>query len=814
VDGFRRKSIVGWGLPHHYSKAAKAGVLILIASVVGCNLYKVIDTPDHEDDNTQVVLQSDDAAAEDISVPDVNQCVADARGVQVDQTAQDKQLYLFPAVDELPFNKGLPNLFVMQDGSYVETKEDWEKQRDYLKAMLEHYQYGHMPPKAKDIAVKKITPIAIYGGEAIQIKLEVAISRKGKEFILRMGILRPNKPGKFPVIIKNDEFLFDVSEIKDLEIRRIYEGRREEIEEFVRREIIKRGYVFCKFIRTDIALDEIDNRRTGAFVLYPEYDWGTIAAWAWGYKIALDVLEREPFVDMGKVAATGHARGGKAALCAGIYDESIDIIVPHVSGSGGTGSWRYFDPNRPPRGLAVVKEFAPHFWVPRIFSFVGREDRLPFDAHYAKALIAPRVLLNTHVRGDYGANPYGTYLTFLAARPVFNLLKVGQNCLIHWRDGSDHNQSEEDWLTLFELCDKVFFGKDMSRQLNDNPFAGLYRFDVLRDVNTGGITALHHAVERGHKVAELLIANGVDVNAKDEDGNTPLHYAVRLGRSRKDIIKLLIENGVDINAKNNDGQTPVDVALSRNRNEFVELLIEEGADVSLDVAARFGVLTKVKSLIEKGTDINEKDVSGKAALHYAVEYGNKDVVEWLIDNGADVNVEDNDRNTPGHVALGEDNRSILELLIANGANLDSIHLSAYQGDLDKVRSFLKEGTDVNAVDSYGATPLHYAARRGSKEVVEFLIVKGADVDVKDKRNLAPLHVAAAHGHTDVVALLIDNAADIYAKGQWGYTPIYYAAWSEVTEVVELLLEKGVDVNTKDKWGGTPLHYMVSHSQRC
>ncbi|MHC4631174.1 MAG: ankyrin repeat domain-containing protein [Planctomycetota bacterium] len=325
-------------------------------------------------------------------------------------------------------------------------------------------------------------------------------------------------------------------------------------------------------------------------------------------------------------------------------------------------------------------------------------------------------------------------------------------------------------------------------------------------------SALHFAVENDRKeIAELLLDRGADVNAKDYSGETPIHSAIRAGH--RDIIELLLANGADINAKNNNGQTPVDIAISRNRKEIVELLIAKGADISIHSTSRFGDLAIVKSLVEKGADINAKDTSGRAALHYAVEKGHKDIVKLLIANGADVNVKDKDGSTPGHIALGENNRSMLELLIAKGANLDSIHLAAYKGDLDRVRSFIEKGADVNTTDSYGATPLHYAAVRGSKDVVEFLITRCADVNVKKKSGDTPLHWAAISGRKDVVELLIDNAANINERGRWDYTPIYYAAWSGVTEAVELLVEKGADVNAKDRWGWTPLHYMAKDDNR-
>ena len=81
---------------------------------------------------------------------------------------------------------------------------------------------------------------------------------------------------------------------------------------------------------------------SGIFPLYPEYDWGTIAAWAWTHSLVANVLDQLELIDMKKIVATGHSRGGKTALCAGVYDERIAITAPNSSGTGGTGSLRYF----------------------------------------------------------------------------------------------------------------------------------------------------------------------------------------------------------------------------------------------------------------------------------------------------------------------------------------------------------------------------------------------------------------------------------------------------------------------------------------
>ncbi|HCO95057.1 MAG TPA: hypothetical protein DIU00_14080 [Phycisphaerales bacterium] len=77
------------------------------------------------------------------------------------------------------------------------------------------------------------------------------------------------------------------------------------------------------------------------------------------------------------------------------------------------------------------------------------------------------------------------------------------------------------------------------------------------------------------KVAERLIKEGVDVNAKNSYGMTPLHSAAYAGSA--DLVELLIANSADVNTKDDEGRIPIDFAKDWDHTEIVELLKEHGS---------------------------------------------------------------------------------------------------------------------------------------------------------------------------------------------------------------------------------------------
>ncbi len=131
----------------------------------------------------------------------------------------------------------------------------------------------------------------------------------------------------------------------------------------------------------------------------------------------------------------------------------------------------------------------------------------------------------------------------------------------------------------------------------------VFATNTLTSTNNG----LLSAAESGDvKEVSQRLVYGANVNAKNHDGATPLHFAILSGH--KDVAELLIAKGADINAREKHGGTPLYFAAVMGYKDVAELLIAKGAKIdTLNIAALWGNKDLAELLIAKGADANDQE---------------------------------------------------------------------------------------------------------------------------------------------------------------------------------------------------------------
>ncbi|MEG4278418.1 ankyrin repeat domain-containing protein [Microcoleus sp. MON1_C1] len=344
----------------------------------------------------------------------------------------------------------------------------------------------------------------------------------------------------------------------------------------------------------------------------------------------------------------------------------------------------------------------------------------------------------------------------------------------------------------------------------------------------GDHNLLHFAGSK--EVAELLIAKGVDVNAKGTHGGTPLHIAAMFDRIK--VAQTLIAKGADINARTGSqyfNRTPLFFARSP---EMAKLLIAKGADVNAKNKNGLTPLHTARSkaiaqiLLSAGAKVNIKEENarngkGTTLLHNAAKIGFKELVQQLIKDGANVAILDSEKRTPLHLAVDRGSQDIAELLIANGARVNArnangqtpLYRAIAIGHNEIAALLINNGTDVNNIDGSGTTPLHKAAHYGTVEILKLLIAKGAEINIQDNQTKTPLDIAVDLKLQDTVALLISKNPDVNSEDKEGRTLLHIAVDFKLEDVAKQLIAKGAFVNAKNNLLQTPLHLAVAQGSQ-
>ncbi|WAQ99559.1 KDISB-like protein [Mya arenaria] len=294
-------------------------------------------------------------------------------------------------------------------------------------------------------------------------------------------------------------------------------------------------------------------------------------------------------------------------------------------------------------------------------------------------------------------------------------------------------------------------------------------------------------------VVNLLENGTINLEERDENGQTFLMLACQQGDIS--LVRELLEAGIDPNATDNDGYLEICIEL-----------LERGADIehremcnwtALMWASYKGRTEVVQELLDREADPNVKAEHNMSCLCWAAGRGHTEIVTALIEKGAKVNSTDKYGTTPLIWACRKGHSEIVHELLNNGAYVDNTGMDSLTALLvaskghyaECVQALLEYDPNVNALDKDGFTALTTAAKDGCEDIVQELLAKDAYVNVVDRDRKTALYWAVEKGHSDID----------------GDTPLMRAVRNRHELIVRLLLDKGAKVNVYDKKGDTALH---------
>lgn len=380
-------------------------------------------------------------------------------------------------------------------------------------------------------------------------------------------------------------------------------------------------------------------------------------------------------------------------------------------------------------------------------------------------------------------------------------------------------------LVLAVLAGFSIFAQNLKEDVYNNDLSSLKKKVKLLDADFSGTAILADYMKTRDnekmpfdlKMFNYLIENKADINLANQDGFSPLHYAV--SRNQLDAVKLLIKNGADLNIKTKEKRPALYYAIYNDNLTMVKTLVEAGCDVSpVWTENYYNYLVKNSNRL----DYLIKDYSSSykvSPVLQALFCHNEEILPYLLKKGSDyktfVYSEKNifyftakflsekrfydsssyyyDDNIPDYIfanivnlwkVFSEDEKKVLENFTPN------LYTKFASNDMKAVKQTLIT-TEMKTLDF-----LPYALLSGKYEIVN-LILKYNDLEINDLafNGQTLMEWALKNKHMSSVRLLAKHGASLPDNGEFLLSAIY----NDNLELVKVFLENGMTIKNDSSY---------------
>ena len=335
--------------------------------------------------------------------------------------------------------------------------------------------------------------------------------------------------------------------------------------------------------------------------------------------------------------------------------------------------------------------------------------------------------------------------------------------------------------------------------------------DVFDAVETNDLGSLQRLEKRG------LIKNYTE-HRHMFTHRTPLLEAVRLGRDYE-IIKILFENGANpfVTA---DEKGILHFSVEFNEFEKTRFILENCCQTLENQLLKPENFKNASIEQEKLNFVNQRDRYGQTTLHVALGTLPNQVdtekqenllrlVKLLLEYGSDVNAINETGQSPIFRCVDSRFTEIAKCLLQHGAKtnvIDDIGRTPLFSCIEHiaiVNLLVLAGADVKFEDEHKTTPLHNSVKFST--VTQFLISKGADINSIDNRGNTPIYNAVNFGNLESIKILFKAGANIFVRNYMNNTLLHTALRQHNSApITEFLIKQHLDVNAKNLDGTTPL----------